>query len=99
VVSKITGEPYYSEEEWALLPDNVRQDLEKVLKELGVEPHGKTEKKSSIQELIEGEIPEYNPTTGTIEIGVEKKKGVAGVALWLISTWLFLNRYRFKSSS
>ncbi|AAM02362.1 hypothetical protein [Methanopyrus kandleri] len=90
VVSKITGEPYYSEEEWALLPDNVRQDLEKILKELGVEPHGETNKQSSIQELIEGEIPEYNPTTGTIEIEVEKKKGVAGVALWLISTWLSL---------
>ncbi len=35
-------------------------------------------------------LPEYNPATGTIEIEVERKKGVAGVVSWLISTWLSL---------
>jgi len=76
VVSKVTGEPYYSEEEWVSLPDNIRQDLEEVLKELGVEPHGETNKESSAQELAKGEIPEYNPTTGTMEIETKQRKGI-----------------------
>jgi hypothetical protein len=85
VISKVTGEPYYSEEEWASLPDNVRQDLEKILKELGVEPHGETNKESSIQELVKGETPEYNPTTGTVKIEKNGKKFVAGaIAGYLI---------------
>ncbi len=42
VISEITKEPYCGDEEWMSLPDSVRQDLEEVLKDLGVRPHGKT---------------------------------------------------------
>ncbi len=83
MVSKITGEPYYSEEEWVSLPDNVRQDLEKILKELGVEPHGETNKESSIQELTRGETPEYNLTTEAVKIEIGQEKGVSILNIYL----------------
>ncbi|HII69784.1 hypothetical protein [Methanopyrus kandleri] len=76
VISKVTGEPYYGEEEWILLPDNIKLGLERLLKELEVKPYGRTSKESSIQMLTKGEVPEYDPTTGTLKVYTKGKKGV-----------------------